>query len=87
MDIEIVASELAQLSKIGILSKGHLEQAKNLMKKLKKMGMSTQEISQITDGKWSESSIKGYVKGLKSPAEGPWQDAIGIFSSMAASGN
>jgi len=65
MDLESTARELKMLASRERLTASELDRAKDLMAQLKGMGMSNPEIVEITGGRWSESTTKGYTRGIK----------------------
>lgn len=85
-DITETIKKFVGLAQKPILSSGENEQVRQLMCQLKILGMSNTDITELSKGKWSESTIKGYTKGTKSPIENPWHDAVAAFNEMAAAG-
>jgi hypothetical protein len=49
---------------------------------LKGMGMSNPEIVELAGGRWSESTTKGYTKGVRATDPEPWQSTTALFSEM-----
>ena len=84
MKIEEMAKRFANLSSKSLLSKGELVEARDLMRQLKLKGMSNEEIAELSGGKWTSSTVKGYTKGIKADASGEWQSALGLFDQMLA---
>jgi len=74
--LEDIVSELSLLAKKKPLRDDELKRAKELMIKLKEMGFTNAEISELTGGGWSETTIKSYTRGVgvkdPSPREGAW---------------
>ncbi len=86
MKIEDAASQLVNLADKSTLSKAELTKARQIMVLLKSSGMSNEEISALSKGKWSESTIKGYVKGTKATDPSLWQDALALLEEVISTG-
>jgi len=86
MEIEEAVSRLTTLAGNPTLSKSEHAEVKKIMASLKKAGLSNAQISKFGKGRWSESTIKGYVKGIRSAAQSPWQDAVGLLDSLINAG-
>lgn len=86
MEIEEAASQLIAFGGKPSLTKSEHAEVKKIMGSLKKAGLSNAEISKLCKDRWSESTIKGYVKGIRSAAQSPWQDAIGLLESVINAG-
>jgi len=82
MDLESAAKELGMLAGRERLTASELDRAKGLMVELKKLGMANPEIVELTGGRWSESTTKGYTKGVRAADPEPWQSATALFSEM-----
>jgi predicted nucleic acid-binding Zn-ribbon protein len=82
MDLELAARELKMLAGKEGRTAAELDRAKYLMVQLKGMGMSNPEIVELTEGRWSESTIKGYTKGVRANDPEPWQSTTALFSEM-----
>ncbi len=80
--IEELATKLINVAGKSILSKAEHEVARKLMQQLKGAGMSNEEISKLSKGKWSESTVKGYTKGIKATSPNPWQDAVSVLDNV-----
>ena len=63
--IEETIRELRSLVKKKPLKGGDLTKAKELARMLKEMGFTNKEISELTDGGWSEPTVKLYTRGVK----------------------
>ena len=83
-DIEQLIKKLKMLAEIPSLSKAGNEEVTNTMKKLKAAGMSSGEISEASDGRWSPSTVKGRTKGVKAHGSSIWQTAVGLLSEIIA---
>ena len=86
MDIEELIEKFMTLANMEILSKSEHEEARKLMKQLKKAGMSNKEISALSNGKWSESTVKGYTPGIKAINPAPWQDVVTMLNKIISAG-
>jgi hypothetical protein len=82
MELESVARELKMLAGKERLTASELDRAKDLLVQLKGMGMSNPEIMELTGGRWSESTIKGYTRGVRAADPEPWQSTTALFSEM-----
>ncbi len=82
MDIEPAARELKMLAKRETLSPAEFDRVDHLMEDLKRMGMSNPEIVELTDGRWSLSTVKGNTRGVKAKDPAPWQSAASLLSEM-----
>jgi hypothetical protein len=82
MDLESAARELKMLAGRERLTPSDLDRAKNLMVQLKRTGMANQEIVELTGSRWSESTIKGYTKGVRATSPESWKSATALFSEM-----
>jgi len=82
MDLESVAKELKMLASRERLAAPELDRAKDLMAQLKGRGMSNPEIVELTGGRWSESTTKGYTRGVRATDPEPWKSTVALFSEM-----
>jgi len=86
MNIEELTKKFVNLASKTTLSKTEHVEARKLMCELKKSGMSNQEISTLSGGKWSESTVKGYTKGVKAENTSPWQNIAGLLHDVIKTG-
>lgn len=86
MNIEELSVKLVTLANKLTLSKTEHQEARELMRSLKTAGLSNEEISQISKGRWSPSTVKGYTKGVKAPASSPWQDTVSLLNDLISTG-
>jgi len=84
MSIEESTKKFVALASKETLSKAEHEEVRRLMKQLKKMGMSNNEISDLSGGKWSTSTVKFYTPGTKVDNPSPWQDAATLLNKAIA---
>jgi len=82
MDLESAARELKMLASKERLTASELDRAKELMAQLKGIGMSNPEIVELTGGRWSESTTKGYTRGVRATDPEPWKSTTALFSEM-----
>lgn len=82
MDIELVAKELKMLAGKERLTASELDRARALMVELKQQGMLNAEIVELTGGRWSESTLKGYTRGVRATDPEPWKSTAALFSEM-----
>lgn len=82
MELESVSRELKMLAGRERLTASELERARDLMIHLKGMGMSNLDIVELGGGRWSESTIKGYTRGIRATDPEPWQSTTALFSEM-----
>jgi len=64
-DIGDIVKKLILLSEIDHLPEDDFEKAKDLMRKLKGMGFSNEDIAFLVKPKWSSSSVKAHTKGVE----------------------
>jgi len=86
MNIEELSVKLVALASKPTLSQTEHKKARELMRSLKAAGLSNEEISQISKERWSPSTVKGYTKGVKSPASSPWQDTVSLLNDLISIG-
>ena len=86
MGIEDVAQRFVALAGKAILSKAEHQEACNLMRQLKGQGMTNEDVAELSHGRWTPSTVKGYVKGVKASSSGEWQSALTLFDKLLAVG-
>jgi hypothetical protein len=82
MELESAARELKILAGRERLTAPELDRAKGLMTELKGLGMSNPDIVELAGGRWSESTIKGYTRGVIPADPEPWLSTVALFSRM-----
>lgn len=82
MDLELAAKELKMPASRDRLSPSEFERAKHLMVELKQRGMSNPEVVELTGGRRSESTVKGYTKGVRTSDSELWKSTTALFSEM-----
>ncbi|MBA7505954.1 hypothetical protein ES706_04634 [subsurface metagenome] len=86
MDLEDITKQLVYLAGKEVLSKNEHEEARKCMRQLKKAGMSNNEISNLSGGKWSTSTVKFYTPGIKATNPAPWQDVVALLNKIISAG-
>lgn len=84
MDLESTARELKMLAGRERLAPSELDRARDLMVDLKRLGMSNPEIVELTAGRWSEPTLKGYTRGVKATDPEPWKSTAALLSEMVS---
>lgn len=84
--LEKIVGELLSLAKKKPRSDSDLARAKNLMFELKKMGYKNREISELTDGGWSEPTVKLYTRGTKVRDPVPKENSIKLLTQLVRMG-
>jgi hypothetical protein len=82
MSIEELGKKFLNLAKKPMLSKSDHEEIRKLMQQLKNAGMSNEEISKLSNGKWTPSTVKGYTKGIKAGEPNPWHDTVSLLDDL-----
>ncbi len=84
MTIEELGKRFKALAGKPILSKAEQGEVRGLMRQLKEEGIGNDEISELSKGRWSASTVKGYTKGIKSSAANPWHNVVSLFDELVA---
>ena len=79
-ELERVITELINLGRRKPLPTRDLEKAKQFMRRLREMGYTNAEISELTDGCWSESTAKLYTRGTTVEDPGPKKRATELLA-------
>jgi DNA-binding transcriptional MerR regulator len=66
---DALISRLRELSKKEEIEKAELEEVKRIMKSLRDSGMSYKEIAEICNGRWSEATVRKYVRDVQPELE------------------
>jgi DNA repair exonuclease SbcCD ATPase subunit len=82
--LETLVAKLQLLAAKPTLSSAENAEAQSVMQSLKALGMSNEEISKESQGKWSVSTVKGYTGGISAPSPSPWQDAVSALTDLIA---
>lgn len=64
------------------LSGDEAKEVREIMVYLRKKGMTSREIEELTDGRWKESTIRGYVKGVKPRDE--WKSEASMLRELVS---
>lgn len=86
MSMEELAKKFTALAAQQSLTKAEHEEAKKLMRQLKKAGMGNDQISKLSNGKWTPSTVKFYTPGIKPTHPSPWQDTVTLLDKLIATG-
>lgn len=84
MTIEEATKKFVSLAGKPILSKAEHGEAQKLMRQLKEVGMTNEEISKLSGGKWTPSTIKFYTPGVKSVHPSLWQSAVALLDNLVS---
>lgn len=82
MNIGELVKKFVGLASKPVLTKADHTEVRQLMRQLKKEGMSNEEISELSKGKWTPSTIKFYTPGIKSSHPSPWQSAVALLDNL-----
>lgn len=85
-NIEDAIALLANLASKPVLSKAEHTKVKQIMILLKQSGMTNEEISTLSKGRWTPSTVKFYTKGVKASEQSPWQDALALLEDVLSAG-
>lgn len=86
MDLEQTAKQLVLLARKDDLSPPDHQRAKALMRELRKMAMTNAQISELTGGRWAETTIKEYTRGVTVMDSQRWQGTTALFGEMVSKG-
>ena len=86
MTIEDTVQKLQSLAAKPTLTKAEHKAAQQLMRQLKEAGMSNDQISMLSHGKWTPSTVKGYTPGIKAPSPSPWDTAVDVLDGVISAG-
>jgi len=85
-ELEDAVRELLRLAGMKPLSSEDLKRAKELMRRLREMGWTNVEVSELTDGGWSESTVKPYTRGVKVKDRNPKGNVTSLFAELVSRG-
>ncbi len=77
-----ITKELLSLAKMKPLSQGGLARAKTLMMELRQQGFTNRDVSELTDGRWKESTVKTYTRGSIVNNPGSKENVVKLLSQM-----
>lgn len=86
MNLDELIKRFKALASKKSLTKAEQEEARDLMRKLKKAGIANGEISELSNGKWAPSTVKFYTPGIKPLHPNEWDSAVKLLNAMIASG-
>lgn len=86
MNLDELVKRFKALASKKSLTKAEQEEARDIMRKLKKAGISNGEISELSNGKWAPSTVKFYTPGIKPLHSNEWDSAVKLLNAMIASG-
>jgi len=84
--VEEIVGEILYLAKRKPLSDKDLARAKELMMKLREMGFTNKEISELTDEGWKEPTVKLYTRGVAVRDPSPKEDATKLLTQLVSMG-
>ena len=86
MNIEELARRFAALASKQNLSKIEHGEAVKLMQQLKEAGVTNDEISKLSKGKWTPSTIKFYTPGIRATHPSPWENTMVLLNDLISTG-
>ena len=84
--LESIVGEPLSLARKKPLSNRDLAKAKELMVKLRNMGFTNREISGLTNGGWSEPTVKLYTRGTAVEDPSPKENAVKLPTQLVSMG-
>jgi DNA repair exonuclease SbcCD ATPase subunit len=85
-ELEGIVRELLSLARRKPLKGDDIARVRELMVRLREMGFTNMEISELTDGGWSEPTVKLYTRGATVKDPSPKENALRVLSQMIAAG-
>jgi len=85
-ELEETIRRLRELASRKPLSPEELEEAKKLMSRLRELGFTNREVSQLTDGGWSEPTVKLYTRGTRVVDPSPRDNVISLLGEIVDRG-
>jgi len=79
---EPLIKELLTLASMKPLSKENLARAKQIMIELRKNGFTSRDLSELTDGAWSEPTIKSYTSGTSVEDSAQKKDSMNVLREL-----
>ena len=86
MSLDELTKRFKALASKNSLTKAEQKEARDLMRKLKKAGISNGEISELSNGRWAPSTVKFYAPGIKPLHPNEWDSVVKLLNAMIASG-
>jgi len=85
-ELEETIRRLRELASRKPLSPEELEEAKKLMSRLREFGFTNREVSILTDGGWSEPTVKLYTRGTRVVDPSLRNNVIGLLGEIVDRG-
>ena len=85
-DIRETVKELVSLSKRDPLPEADLQRAKELMKKLRRLGFTNQNVSSLVKGRWGTPTVKLYTGGVKVDNSNLYEKTMSIVLDLILKG-
>lgn len=79
--------DLVSLSKRDSLPGADLQRAKQLMRSLRRLGFTNQDVSRLVKGRWGASTVKLYTKGVKVEDSNLYEKIMSIVSDLILKGH
>jgi predicted nucleic acid-binding Zn-ribbon protein len=84
--VEEIVDEILHLARKKPLSDRDLARAKELMMKLREMGFTNKEISELTQEGWKEPTVKLYTRGVAVKDPSPKEDTTKLLTQLVSVG-
>jgi predicted nucleic acid-binding Zn-ribbon protein len=84
--VQEIVKELLGLAEVGHPSSEIVGKVKGLMRELRKMGYTNEEVSGLTGQRWKESTVKLYTKGTKVGNPGPKREVTELLQTLIGRG-
>ncbi len=85
MNLDELVKRFKALASKESLTKVEQEETRDLMRGLKKTGITNGEISELSNGRWAPSTVKFYTPGIKPLHPNEWDSAVKLLNAMIAS--
>ena len=85
MNLDELVKMFKALTSKKSLTKAEQKESRDLMRKLKKAGISNGEISELSNGRWAPSTVKFYTPGIKPAHPNEWDSAVKLLNAMIGS--
>ena len=83
--VQEIVKELLGLAKVEHPSPEVLDKAKELMRELRKMGYTNEQVSMLTGHRWKESTVKLYTRGTTVKDPSPKQKVMDLLADFPGS--
>jgi len=81
-ELEEIVAELSSLAKRKPLSEKDQNKAKEVMIRLREMGFTNREVSELTEGGWSKPTVKLYTRGSNVKNSNPKNMALKLLTEL-----